>query len=165
MSDHKRACELAAYFAKLNLSKHRTLVLEKALEVFLAKPKEFSKTFAAAPIAHRLLEHVRSKLVTYEEKVKSGADVQVDQELKLDYDDNNPYDLCAATLKPIYRGNRPTRCPLCDAKYSLEFEGQTFKVRLLYGSGLQLRAQADLYSSSVDTIFQLHILNPGRDSH
>lgn len=132
LEDHKRACELAAYFAKLNLSKHRTLVLEKAFEVFLAKPKEFRKTFAAASIARRLLEHVsdpkKSKLVPYAEKVKSSADVQVDHELSLDYDDKNPYNLCAATFKPLYKGKPSTECPLCDAKYMPDLVGQTCKV-------------------------------------
>uniref|UniRef100_A0A6G1SMX9 Coatomer subunit alpha n=1 Tax=Aceria tosichella TaxID=561515 RepID=A0A6G1SMX9_9ACAR len=153
LSDNKRACELAAYFAKLNLSKHRTLVLEKALEVFLAKSnktQEFRKTFAAASIARRLLEHVsdpkRSKLVPYAEKVKSAADIQVDQELKLDYDDKNPYDLCAATFKPIYKGNPLTKCPLCFAKYNPDFAGQTCKICLLsevgkYCSGIHLSTQ------------------------
>lgn len=119
--DHKRACELAAYFAKLNLKKHRSKVLEKALEVFLVKPKEFQKTEAASIIARRLLEHVsdpkKSKLVGYAEKVKNAFDMQVDQEIKLEYDDKNPYNLCAATFKPIYQGNQQVECPLCLAKY------------------------------------------------
>jgi WD40 repeat protein len=136
--DNKRACELAAYFAKLNLSKHRTLVLEKALEVFLAKSSkthEFRKTLAAASIARRLLEHVsdpkKSKLVPYAEKVKSAADVQIDQELGLDYDDKNPYDLCASTFKPIYKGNPLTKCHFCYAKYVPDFAGQLCKICLL----------------------------------
>lgn len=130
--DHKRACELAAYFAKLNLKKHRIKVLEKALEVFLVKPKEFQKTSAARVIAKRLLEHVsdpkKSKLVSYAEKVKNAYDTQVDQQIRLEYDDQNPYNLCAATFKPIYQGYQQTECPLCQVKYKIEFSGEICRV-------------------------------------
>lgn len=135
--DHKRACELAAYFARLNLPKHRSKVLEKAFEVFLVKPKEFQKTRAAASIARRLLDYLSSddpkkaKLVNYAEKVKSSYDAQVDQKVQLDYDDLNPYSLCAATFKPIFSGNQLVSCPLCDAKYKPEFSGKPCKVCLV----------------------------------
>lgn len=136
--DHKRACELAAYFARLNLSKHRSKVLEKAFEVFLVKPKEFQKTRAAISIARRLLDYLnendqkKEKMREYAKKVKNAPfDAQVDQKIQLDYDDLNPYSLCAATFRPIFSGNRLVSCPLCDAKYKPEFEGQVCRVCLV----------------------------------
>jgi len=152
--DHKRICELAAYFAKLKLSrKHRHIVLDQALKVFRAKdrPKEFSKTNAAAVIARRLLEVIdpndvkKKDTIAFAEKVKASEDVRVDQELKLDYDDKNPYDLCAATFKPIYKGHQRAACPLCDAKYMLEFTSklcnvcQLSEVGKTYCTGINLR--------------------------
>lgn len=135
--DHKRACELAAYFARLNLPKHRSKVLENAFMVFLAKPKEFQKTRAAASIARRLLDYLSSddpkkaKMVSYAEKVRSSYDAEVDQKIQLDYDDLNPYSLCAATFRPIFSGNQLVSCPLCDAKYKPEFSGKSCKVCLV----------------------------------
>lgn len=132
--DHKRSCELMAYFAKLNLAKHRSKVLEKAFEVYLVKPKKFQQTRAAVSIARRLLDYIstadprRAKLAAYAEKVKSGYDALADQEIDLDYDDLNPYSLCASTFKPIYSGNQLTECPLCDAKYKPEYKGSVCKV-------------------------------------
>lgn len=135
--DHKRACELAAYFSRLNLPKHRSKVLEKAFEVFLLKPKEFQKTRAASSIAHKLLDYISSndpkkeKLVAYAKKVKSSFDAQIDQEIQLAFDDLNPYSLCAATFTPIYSGNKLTSCPLCDAKYKPDQIGEVCKICLV----------------------------------
>lgn len=135
--DHKRICELAAYFSRLNLTKHRSKVLEKALEVFLVRPKEFQKTRAASSIAHRLLDYLhgsdpkKEKLTAYAKKVKASFDPQVDQEIQLAFDDLNPYSLCASTFTPIYNGNQLTSCPLCDAKYTPEHAGQTCKICLV----------------------------------
>lgn len=141
--DHKRACELAAYFAKLKLSrKHRALVLEQALKVFRARPKEFLKTHAAAIIARRLLEVLdasdpkKKDTISFAERVKASEDEQVNQTINLDYDDKNPYHLCAVTFKPIYKGNQLTECPLCDAKYLTDYNGELCKVCLLSEIGL-----------------------------
>lgn len=135
--DNKRACELAAYFAKLNLSKHRAKVLEKAFEVFLVKPKEFQRTSAASAIARRLLDNMntndpkKAKMIAYAEKVKSSYDAQVDQEIQLDYHDLNPYSLCAATFRPIFKGHPQVECPLCDAAYKPDYSGQVCKICLV----------------------------------
>lgn len=134
--DHKRVCELAAYFARLNLStRHRSKVLEKALEVFLVKGREdFQKTKAAAAIARRLLDYLnpddpkKTKTISHAQKVKAAYDAQVDLKVQLDYDDLNPYFLCAATFKPIYKGDQSVACPLCDARYRPEFSATPCKV-------------------------------------
>lgn len=135
---HKRACELAAYFSRLNfLQKHRSKVLEKAFEVFLVKPKEFQRTRAASSIANKLLDNLspsdpkREKLVAYAKKVQASFDAQVDQEIKLAFDDLNPYSLCSATFTPIYSGNKLTSCPLCESKYKPEYTGQTCRICLV----------------------------------
>lgn len=134
--DHKRACELAAYFARLNLPKHRTKILEKAFEVFLVKPKDFQKTRAAASIARRLLDYITSdpkkaKMAAYAEKVKSSYDAQIDLKIQLDYDELNPYSLCAAEFKPIFSGFPLVSCPFCDAKYQPQFSGEACKICLV----------------------------------
>lgn len=131
--DNKRACELAAYFAKLDLDKkHRSKVLEKAFQVFLVKA-EFKKTRAAASIAKKLLNYIKvdpkkAKLAADAEKVESLYDPAVDEKLQLDYNDLNPYSLCAWTFRPIYSGNQLVQCPLCKANYKPEFEGELCKV-------------------------------------
>lgn len=152
--DHKRGCELAAYFAKLKLIKHRSKVLEKAFEVFLLKPKEsgFQKTRAAASIAKRLLDYISSddpkkaKMVGYAEKVKASYDAQVDQKIALDYDDLNPYSLCAATFRPIFSGRALVSCPLCNATYKPEFASEVCRVCLVAEigkscTGIQFRVE------------------------
>lgn len=157
--DHKRNCELAAYFTRLDLSKHKTKVLEEALKVFLARPKElnYHKTRAASKIATNLLNRIgsdtkKAKMIAYAEKVKSSYDAQVDLDIKLDYDDLNPYDLCAGTFTPIWKGNKLGSCPLCRANYKLEYEDESLcKVcKVAYigikGDGIKYRIDLDTFA-------------------
>ena len=43
---------------------------------------------------------------------------------KMDYDERNPFVICAGTLKPIYRGSDLVRCPYCGAAYTPDFKGK-----------------------------------------
>ena len=47
---------------------------------------------------------------------------------KLEYDEFNPFDVCAASYVPIYRGQEKEDCPLCGAKYKKEFKDQVCKI-------------------------------------
>ena len=136
IEDFKRTCELAAYFSNLKMSKHGGRVLEEALKVFMRKglPREFQRTAAAASIARRFLQHpsscnaTKAKLVEDAEKIKASYDAQVDERLGLDFDDKNPYNLCAASYKPIRKGEKRVECPLCDAKYRPEYRREVCKI-------------------------------------
>jgi coatomer protein complex subunit alpha (xenin) len=47
---------------------------------------------------------------------------------ELKYDEYNPFDVCAASYVPIYRGRPVVKCPLSGACYSPEFKGQLCRV-------------------------------------
>lgn len=47
---------------------------------------------------------------------------------QLNYDMHNPFDICAASYRPIYRGKPVEKCPLSGACYSPEFKGQICRV-------------------------------------
>ena len=52
-------------------------------------------------------------------------------EHQLQYDEHNPFSLCAATYRPIYRGKPDAKCPLCSASYVPEYKGALCKVRYM----------------------------------
>lgn len=41
---------------------------------------------------------------------------------------HNPFDICAASYRPIYRGKPVEKCPLSGACYCPEFRGQICRV-------------------------------------
>ena len=49
-------------------------------------------------------------------------------EVKVDYNEFNPFEICAQSYTPIYRGEEKTECPLCLAKYKPEFKNQLCQI-------------------------------------
>lgn len=45
-------------------------------------------------------------------------------ELTLNYDQYNPFDVCSISFEPIYRGSPKTDCCYCKASYKPEYDGQ-----------------------------------------
>lgn len=43
---------------------------------------------------------------------------------KLNYDEFNPFDICALSYTPIYRGNEKVECAMCGAKFTPENKGK-----------------------------------------
>lgn len=46
---------------------------------------------------------------------------------------HNPFDICAASYRPIYRGKPVEKCPLSGACYCPEFHGQICRVTTVWG--------------------------------
>lgn len=47
---------------------------------------------------------------------------------QLNYDPHNPFDLCAASFTPLYRGRPVEKCPLSGACYCPTYKGQVCRV-------------------------------------
>eukprot|EP00123_Amoebidium_parasiticum_P013063 comp21742_c0_seq1/m.30782 comp21742_c0_seq1/g.30782 ORF comp21742_c0_seq1/g.30782 comp21742_c0_seq1/m.30782 type:complete len:1239 (-) comp21742_c0_seq1:244-3960(-) len=122
IEDQKRVCELAAYFTHCNLQPvHLILTLRTATNVFF-KIKNYK---TAASFARRLLElgpapqvaaQIRKILVVCEKTPKD--------EVKLDYDELNPFSVCSISQVAIYKGRPSTKCPYCQATYLPEHKGK-----------------------------------------
>ncbi len=54
--------------------------------------------------------------------ITQACDKNPVDEHKLDYDEFNPFDVCAASYTPIYRGGEKVDCPFCFAKYKPEYK-------------------------------------------
>ena len=50
-----------------------------------------------------------------------ACDKNPTDEQKLEYDEFNPFDICAESYTPIYRGEEKVECPFCTAKFKPEF--------------------------------------------
>ncbi|XP_005203500.1 coatomer subunit alpha isoform X1 [Bos indicus x Bos taurus] len=126
LEQQKRICEMAAYFTHSNLQPvHMILVLRTALNLFF-KLKNFR---TAAAFARRLLElGPKPEVAQQTRKILSACEKNPTDAYQLNYDMHNPFDICAASYRPIYRGKPVEKCPLSGACYSPEFKGQICKV-------------------------------------
>ncbi|RNA31962.1 coatomer subunit alpha [Brachionus plicatilis] len=126
IEDQKRACELAAYFSHCNLQPiHKILTLRTALNLFF-KLKNYK---TAMVFAQRLLELGPSPDVGQQtRKILAACERSPTNVHELRYDEYNPFDICAASYVPIYRGKPVEKCPLSGACYMPEFKGQLCRV-------------------------------------
>lgn len=124
--DMKRALELAAYFAHCQLqTPHMQLALRQATKQAF-RTKNFS---TASQFASRLLELAPPRTVADEaRKIQSVCERTLHDELAFDYDQYNPFDVCAASFEPIYRGSPKVECCYCKASYKPEFEGKACNI-------------------------------------
>ncbi|OWK05022.1 COPA [Cervus elaphus hippelaphus] len=115
-----------SYFTHSNLQPvHMILVLRTALNLFF-KLKNFK---TAATFARRLLElGPKPEVAQQTRKILSACEKNPTDAYQLNYDMHNPFDICAASYRPIYRGKPVEKCPLSGACYSPEFKGQICKV-------------------------------------
>jgi coatomer protein complex subunit alpha (xenin) len=122
IEEQKRICELAAYFTHCNLqSVHQILTLRTALNLFF-KIKNYK---TAASFARKLLElGPRAEIAQQCRKMLQACESQLVDEHELNYDEHNPFEICAMTYTPIYRGKSLTKCSLCNAAYTVEYKNK-----------------------------------------
>merc|ERR1712200_273870 len=129
LEDQQRSCEMAAYFTHCNLQPiHQILTLRTALNCSF-KLKNFR---TAASFARRLLElGPKPEVAQQTRKILQACDKNPTDAHKLDYDEFNPFDVCAGSFTPIYRGQEKEESPLCLAKYKPSFKGQVCKIDMV----------------------------------
>lgn len=67
-------------------------------------------------------------------KILSACEKNPTDTYQLNYDMHNPFDICAASYRPIYRGKPVEKCPLSGACYCPEFHGQICRVTTVRAS-------------------------------
>ena len=117
---------MAAYFTHCNLQPvHQVLTLRTALNLFF-KLKNYK---TAGSFARRLLElGPKPDVAQQTRKILQACDKNPTDEHKLNYDEHNPFDICAASFVPIYKGSECVTSPLSGAKYMPEFKGEVCRV-------------------------------------
>ena len=139
-------CQFSDYKLKL-IFFCRTLTLRTAVNLFY-KTKNY-KTGAA--FARRLLELGPSNEVAqHTRKILQVCENNAVDQLSINYDEHNPFNLCAMTYTPIYRGKPEVLCPFCGAAYLPEFKGTVCNICRIseigrFASGLQITAEKILH--------------------
>jgi coatomer protein complex subunit alpha (xenin) len=78
-----------------------------------------------ATFCRRLLElQPDEKMATQARQVLAACEKNPVDEVQLDYDPRNPFDICSVTFSPIYKGNAFVEDPYTKAKFKPECEGQ-----------------------------------------
>ncbi|KAJ1983510.1 hypothetical protein H4R34_001235 [Dimargaris verticillata] len=131
----KRVLELAAYFTHCNLQPmHLQLALRSAM-VLHYKQKNY---MSAANFARRLLEQAPAQTVANQARqIQTICDRNSRDEVAIDYDQYNPFTLCAASFTPLYKNSPNVPCPYCSATYKPEFNGQACRICEIAGIGGQ----------------------------
>uniref|UniRef100_A0A8D8R6E5 Coatomer subunit alpha n=1 Tax=Cacopsylla melanoneura TaxID=428564 RepID=A0A8D8R6E5_9HEMI len=121
-SSQVRICELAAYFTHSKLQPvHQILTLRTATNMFF-KLKNYKTT---ASFAHRLLELGPSMEVAAQaRKLLSICNNSPTDEHTLNYDEHNPFQICARSYTPIYHGKENEACVYCAASYLPQYKGE-----------------------------------------
>uniref|UniRef100_A0A0K8T5U4 Coatomer subunit alpha n=1 Tax=Lygus hesperus TaxID=30085 RepID=A0A0K8T5U4_LYGHE len=122
IEEQKRICEMAAYFSHCNLQPvHQILTLRTAINLFF-KLKNYK---TSASFARRMLElGPKPDVAMQARKMLQACDKNPVDEHQLQYDEHNPFNLCASTYTPIYRGKPEEKCPFCAASYHPQFKGK-----------------------------------------
>ncbi len=121
LDDQRRSCELAAYFTHCSLDAvHLILTLRTAMNLTF-KLKNYK---SASSFARRLLElGPKADMAQQTRKLLQVCEKNPLDEHPMEYDEHNPFSVCAKTYKPIYRGKPEVKCPFCGASYMPQYSG------------------------------------------
>ncbi|KAK8881658.1 hypothetical protein M9Y10_004418 [Tritrichomonas musculus] len=132
-----RQIELATYLTYLKLiPSHIRLVLQSAMRV-AAKGENYA---TCKPICQRLLDMAPPEKVAKQAQSMLAICNQKGStnKHKIDFDERNPFVVCAMSMKPIYRGRTLLQCPFCGANYATQFKGQICSVCEMCEIGAQV---------------------------
>lgn len=119
--NHVRNLELAAYFTHLELQpQHQQLALRSAMTVFA----KASNMASAAVFARRLLDTnpTDARVATQARQVLAQGDRNPRDQYEIVYDQFTPFDVCPASLTPIYQGSPAVVSAYTGAKYLPEYK-------------------------------------------
>jgi len=126
LEQQKRICEMAAYLTHCQWQPvHLILALRTAQNLFF-KIKNYK---GAATFARRLLElGPKPEVAAQTRKIIAACEKNNRDMHQLVYDPHNPFDICAATYTPIYKGKPVEKCPLSGACYTPSHKGEVCRV-------------------------------------
>jgi coatomer protein complex subunit alpha (xenin) len=121
-----RQVELAALMTHCELQPAHTLLALNLAMTLAYKAKNF---IHAASFARRVCDMPEATnpkhaaLVTKAKKVLVVSQQQGRNAMDIDYDERNPFVICAGSLKPVFRGSPSVTAPYSGAHYKPEFAG------------------------------------------
>ncbi|WVR09311.1 hypothetical protein IAU60_006376 [Kwoniella sp. DSM 27419] len=130
-----RNLELAAYFTHCQLAtQHVQLALRSAMKVF----SDAGNHATAAVFARRLIDSkpAGAQVMTQARAVLAQGDRNPRDAHEITYDQFTPFDICPASLTPIYQGSPSVVSPYTGAKYLPEYKGTVCRVDEISQVGL-----------------------------
>ncbi|KAF1745417.1 hypothetical protein MXB_5058 [Myxobolus squamalis] len=115
-----RVAELAAYFTQCSLQpSHTVLVLRIAMNLFY-KLKNYK---TSGVMARRLLDLApHADICSQARKVLAASEKYgLTNQVKVQYDEYNPFDICCGSFTPIYSGDRKITCSFCNSTFQPSF--------------------------------------------
>lgn len=122
----KKSLELASYFTHCDLQPgHQILTLRTAVNLaFKMQNYKMAMSFG-----RRLLNlGPRPEVANTVRKILQASERNPVDSVEVSYDEHNPFNICASSYTPIYRGKSEVNCPLCGASYLPEFTGTLCKI-------------------------------------
>ncbi|KAK7197116.1 coatomer alpha subunit [Novymonas esmeraldas] len=119
--------QMALYFTHFRLHRaHLTLALSQAM----SKAYKLKNIKTAAEVARRLLEQDPPKNKAQQAAaIIAEADRNPTNAIQIDYDERNPFTMCSASFKPIYKGVvSPLRCSYCLSPVDPSYKGSVCPV-------------------------------------
>eukprot|EP01101_Sappina_pedata_P008007 TRINITY_DN4346_c0_g1_i1.p1 TRINITY_DN4346_c0_g1~~TRINITY_DN4346_c0_g1_i1.p1 ORF type:complete len:1270 (+),score=556.96 TRINITY_DN4346_c0_g1_i1:72-3881(+) len=125
-ADVVRLAELAAYFTHCNLQpSHLMQTLKSAMNAAF-KAKNY---LTSASFARRLLDlNPKGDIAIKAKKVIQHATTNAVDNAAMDYSDRNPFETCAISFKPIFKGSPSVKCPYCLASFEPQHKGKVCSV-------------------------------------
>ncbi|EFY92404.1 Coatomer subunit alpha, putative [Metarhizium acridum CQMa 102] len=139
----KRSLELSAYFTipKIEVP-HRQLALLSAMQLAV-KSKNYN---SALSFANRIIANGGStKIVENARRTKAQCERNPNDAIDIEFDQFAEFEVCAASLTPIYSGTSYEECAFDGSKYHSKYKGSVCRVCEVcevgkHGSGLKLFA-------------------------
>lgn len=123
-SDVKRRLELALYFTKPKLEPMHT-----HLQLLVAMVESFNhKNFASASAFAAKLIPLNSRFTEKARSIKEKSDRSLRDAIDVEYDHFAGFDICPATLTPIYAGSPVAKDPYTGALYHESAKGTICKI-------------------------------------
>jgi len=121
-NDPGRLIELAVYFTHVKMiASHERLTLQSAMRVAM----KYKNHITAKPIIQRLLDlSPAEKIATPARQALQTVNSNLKNEIEIEYNERNPFIVCAVSKKPIYRGKSSVMCPLCGCCAMQQFAGK-----------------------------------------
>ncbi|KAF8889702.1 coatomer WD associated region-domain-containing protein [Infundibulicybe gibba] len=117
----RRNLELAAYFTHCQLQAPH---LQIALRSAIGEYAKANNQAHAARFAKRLLElKPDPKIVAQARQRIAAGDRNPRNAVEVTYDEFTPFEVCAASYTPIYKGSPSVHCPYTDASFLPQFAG------------------------------------------
>ncbi|CAH2355081.1 coatomer subunit alpha [[Candida] railenensis] len=140
--DNKRNLELAAYFTRANLQPaHKINALQVAMTQSFKNKNYLSASYFAGELLKLVTSGPRAEKAS---KLKATADSFASDAIEIDFDPYADFDICAASLTPIYKGSPSVTEALVGAIYKVGERGNICKITEITSigspaSGLRIR--------------------------